>query len=214
MNFDLNRSDCIGWRRTSHEAIDNSKTLAGYWHFVYAALLKQRQTGAILPSQRFLIAKMIAPVPEGYCGEIIELGAGNGTLTRRLAVKCPRAQILACEINPTLAAATKYNLACACVTGRVQIVCDSAQHLLSERNRRKMEKADFIISGIPIGNFGRRHALKLINAISDALAPGGMYIQFQYFLADRTKIRRLFKNLCTVPVFLNVPPAVIYYARK
>ena len=80
-----------------------SNTAATYLHFFWAGLVKHGQTGGIVPSQRFLIAKMIAPVPETYRGQVIELGAGNGALTLRLAARCPEARILACEINPALA---------------------------------------------------------------------------------------------------------------
>jgi phospholipid N-methyltransferase len=83
-----------------------TNSLTTYLHFFWAGLAKQGQTGGIVPSQRFLIAKMIAPVPETYRGQIIELGAGNGALTLRLAARCPEARILACEINPTLALET------------------------------------------------------------------------------------------------------------
>jgi phospholipid N-methyltransferase len=56
--------------------------------------------------------------------------------------------------------------------------------------------------------------LELVGAISRALAPGGMYIQFQYSLIDRKKIKANFSRLTTVPVLLNFPPAVVYYAQK
>ena len=41
-----------------------------------------------------------------------------------------------------------------------------------------------------------------------------MYIQFQYSLMDRKKIQKRFASLRTVPVLLNFPPAVVYYARS
>jgi hypothetical protein len=41
-----------------------------------------------------------------------------------------------------------------------------------------------------------------------------MYIQFQNSLLDHKKIRTGFSNLRTVPVFLNFPAAVVYYARR
>ena len=159
--------------------------VANYLHFMCAALVKFRQTGAIVPSQRFLIDKMIAPVPETYSGQIIELGAGNGALTLRLAARCPEARILACEINPALARVNRHNLDMAGINGRVQVIPDSAEHLLSEMGRRGMDKADFVLSGIPLGNLPGDRALTLINAISGALGPGGMYVQFQYSLMDR-----------------------------
>ncbi len=191
-----------------------SNAVASYLHFMCAALVKFRQTGAIVPSQRFLIGKMIAPIPETYAGRLIELGAGNGALTLRLAVRCPEARILACEINPVLARKTRDNLDRAGINGRVQVVSDSAQHVLSEMRRRGMEKADYVLSGIPLGNLPGERALALIDAISRSLRPGGMYIQFQYSLLDRKRVRARFKILRTVPVLLNIPPAVVYYAQK
>jgi len=99
-----------------------SNAVASYLHFMCAALVKTRQTGAIVPSQRFLIGKMIAPVPETYAGRIIELGAGSGALTVRLAARCPKARILFCEINPSLARTTRHNLDQAGINGRVKVV--------------------------------------------------------------------------------------------
>jgi phospholipid N-methyltransferase len=80
-----------------------TNSLTTYLNFLWAGLVKHGQTGGVVPSQRFLIAKMIAPVPEAYRGQVIELGAGTGALTLRLAARCPEAKILACEINPALA---------------------------------------------------------------------------------------------------------------
>ena len=185
-----------------------------YLHFLCVGLVKIRQTGAILPSQRFLIEKMIAPVPRDYRGEVIELGSGNGALTLRLAARCPHARILACEINPALARATCRNLDAAGINGRVQVVSDSAEHLLSELDRRGIEKTDFIVSGIPLGTLVKERTLNLVDKISRRLARRGLYVQFQYSLLDRRSILTRFPNLRIVPVVLNFPPAVVYYARK
>ncbi|HVM49618.1 MAG TPA: methyltransferase domain-containing protein [Candidatus Acidoferrum sp.] len=191
-----------------------SNAFAGYFHFICAGLVKFKQTGAIVPSQRFLISRMISPVPEDYGGEIIELGAGNGALTLRLAARCPGARILACEINPALAQSTRQNLRAAGIDGRVRVISDAAEHLLSERARTGKDKVDFIVSGIPLGNLRRRHTLALIEQVGRSLRDGGMYIQFQYSLLDRGKIRQRFSSLRTSLVPLNLPPAVVYYARR
>jgi phosphatidylethanolamine/phosphatidyl-N-methylethanolamine N-methyltransferase len=190
------------------------KILAGYMNFMWAGLVRLEQTGAIVPSQRFLIDKMIAPVPADYRGQVVELGAGNGALTLRLAARCSEARILACEINPTLARDTRRNLAKAGLSGRVDVVSDSAEHLLSALQERGDAGADFIISGIPLGNLNRQRATELIETISRGLRRGGMYIQFQHSLLHRGAIHSKFRALRTVPVFLNFPPAVIYYARR
>jgi len=187
---------------------------AAYLHFFWAGVVKHGQTGGIMPSQRFLIAKMIAPVPENYHGRVIELGAGNGALTLRLAARCPEARILACEINPTLARDHRCNLAEAGLTGRVELSGGSATDLLSELGKGGAEGPDYIISGIPLGNLGREKALVLIDSIRQTLVDGGMYIQFQHSLLDRKKIRTRFPNVRTVPAFVNFPPAFVYYAQR
>jgi len=189
-------------------------TLGSYWRFLVAGLLQQAQTGALLPSQRFLISRMLAPIPASYNGRIIELGPGNGALTLRLAAKCPAARILACEINPVLARDLDGSLAAAGLNGRVQVMCSSAQRLLGDMVRCGAEAPDFIISGIPLGNLDRERVFNLVERIHGALRKGGLYIQFQYSLIDRKKIKATFARLRTEPVLLNIPPAVVYYAQK
>lgn len=185
-------------------------SLSSYLRFFWAGLAQHSQTGGIVPSQRFLVARMIAPIPSDYRGQVVELGAGTGALTLRLAAKCPKARILACEINPLLAREHSRNIARAGLAERVELFTGPADDLLSKDGQRK----EFIVSGIPLGNLDKARTLDIIDAISRSLAPAGMYIQFQHSLLDRKKIRTRFPDLRTVPVFLNFPPAVVYYARK
>jgi phospholipid N-methyltransferase len=157
---------------------------------------------------------MIAPVPRDYRGRVIELGAGNGALTFQLAARCPEARILACEINSTLARDIRGTLIAESLNSRVEVFIGSAQKLLAETAQGGAEKPDFVISGIPLGNLGGAKATALIDGIHQTLRKGGLYIQFQHSLLDRKKIKTWFPALRTVPVFLNFPPAVVYYARK
>jgi phospholipid N-methyltransferase len=191
-----------------------SDILASYLRFAWAGVIKHEQTGGLVPSQRFLVGKMIAPVPSTYRGQMLELGAGTGALTLRLALKCPTARILACEINPDLAKTAKNNLTRAGLNGNIEIVSVPAAEVLTRIIRGEAEQPEFIFSGIPLGNLGREEALALIRSINDALKPGGWYIQFQHSLVDRKKIKTTFSKLYTVPVLLNLPPAFIYYAQK
>jgi phospholipid N-methyltransferase len=157
---------------------------------------------------------MIAPVPESYDGSIVELGAGNGCLTVRLARKCPKATIFACEINPLLAEHTSKNLANAGINGQVKVFATAAQDLLSEMAHQKRQQPGYIISGLPLGNFGKERVLELVRSIEQVLNPSGTFVQVQHLLLDRKYIQRTFPKLQTVPVLLNFPPAFIYYAKK
>lgn len=185
-----------------------------YLSFMWAGLFKQAQTGSLVPSQRFLIARMIAPVPRGYRGQVVELGSGSGTLTARLAGRCPHTEILACEINPVLARDTAKLVASAGCANRVHVVSEAAENLLPNLAEYGIERLDYVISGIPLANLDKAATLALIDCIERTLAPGGLYIQFQYSLMDRRKIQERFARVKTKLVFLNLPPAFVYYARK
>jgi phospholipid N-methyltransferase len=181
---------------------------------MWAGLFKQSQTGSLLPSQRFLIAKMLEPIPVNYRGHIVELGPGNGAVTVRLAARCPRARVLACEINPVLAQDTAELVASAGLSSRVDVVSEAAEQVLPKLRQRGISRVDYVVSGIPLGNLEKRRTLALIECIEQALAPGGLYIQFQYSLLDRKKIQSRFASVKTTPVLFNLPPAFVYYARK
>lgn len=84
--------------------------MAGHLQFFWAGVVKHLQTGSVIPCQRFLVQRMIAPIPANYTGRVVELGSGTGGLTMRLAARCPKATILAREINPVLAEITRRNL--------------------------------------------------------------------------------------------------------
>ncbi len=198
--------------RESHSAV--AATLETYVKFLWAGLAEHGQTGGVLPSQRFLVARMIAPVPEGYRGRIIELGAGTGVLTVRLAERCAHARLLACEINPALARLNRARLARAGFLGRVEVVVDSAEHLLTALRQRGDRKVRYVISGLPLGNLSAGRTRHLLRAIRAMLAPRGLYIQFQHSLLDSRNIRAVFPRTRIAPVWLNFPPAVVYYAPR
>jgi hypothetical protein len=122
-------------------------TLGSYWRFLLAGVFNQGQTGAVVPSQRFLIERMIEPIPADYRGQIIELGAGTGALTQRLAARCPYASVVACEINAVLAKITQNSLTAAGLNDRVQLVSGAAEQVLSRIWRGEMKQPEFILSG-------------------------------------------------------------------
>ncbi len=191
-----------------------ANSITTHFHFLWAGLSKHRQTGGLVPSQRFLIGKMLAPVSPGFCGRIVELGAGGGALTRRLATRCPQARILACEINPTLARDNQARLADAGLDRRTEVVAAPAQEVLRDLMETGAEPPEYVISGIPLGNLGREATCDLIDRIARVLRPGGLYIQFQHSWLDLKKIRTRFADTRVAPVFLNLPPALVYFARR
>lgn len=157
---------------------------------------------------------MIAPVPPGYRGRVLELGTGTGVLTVPLAQRCPQARILACEINPELAEVTRQNLVRAGINGQVQLRAHAAQHLLADVLTQPEDRPGYVISGLPIGNLPRQAVLDLLHTIRRVLPNKGFFVQAQHFLVDRKHVRAVFGNLRILPVLRNLPPLFVYYAQK
>jgi phospholipid N-methyltransferase len=108
----------------------------------------------------------------------------------------------------------RQNLDRAGINGRVEVVSNAAEELLSGLAENGRVKPDYIISGIPLCNVGKDETVALIQQIKSTLRETGMYIQFQHSLVDRRKIQASFTKLRTVPVLFNFPPAFVYYATK
>jgi len=188
--------------------------LKSYLDFFWAGLAKYPQTGTVLPSQRFLLERMVAPIPEGFKGRIVELGTGTGCLTLRLAARCPEARIVSCDINPVLAEDARQNLLRAGVNGNVKVLTAPAQELLRQILNGERERPRYVVSALPLGNLGKQTVLSLIDSIKALLPDDGMFIQVQCFMADRKHVRNAFPKMRTEMVLLNVPPAFVYYAPK
>ena len=210
----LRASASAVYPRSNRES-ESSPALHPYWRFLVAGFNRYSQTGGVVPSQRFLISRMISAVPADYRGQLVELGPGTGVLTVRLAERCPKAEILACEINPELAEVVRERIRLEDIDDRVKVISQPAEQLLSVLARDTNRPGpEYIISGIPLGNLARASAIALIELIHGALVPGGQYIQFQHSLLDHKKIKTRFSRMRTVPVLLNFPPAFVYYAWK
>ncbi len=190
-----------------------SSPLAGYLHFFWAGIVRHGQTGSFFPSQSCLVEKMIEPVPRDYRGQVLELGSGNGTLTVRLAARCPHARIVACELNPVLAKDTRSTLDRAGVDGQVQVRARPAQEVLAELTRRPND-CRYIISGLPIGNLSKQSVVELLHTAREVLPERGMFVQAQHFLVDLKNIKSVFRNVRIAPVLRNFPPVFVYYAQK
>ena len=157
--------------------------------------------GAVMPSTSFLARDMLGPVQMKKGVVIVELGAGTGAFTREILTRLPSdGKLLVIELNPTLVAHLKKKLN----DPRVVIIEGDAAQLGSYLREEHCAQADYIISGLPIGNF--RYAVRhdILSAIHSNLSDAGRYIQFQYFLASLRHVRRMFDTKIIAPYSLRM----------
>ncbi|MEM9259484.1 MAG: ribosomal RNA adenine dimethylase, partial [Bacteroidota bacterium] len=71
------------------------------WSFFKEAVRNFRSTGAIASSSPALVKRLVAPLPSNRPVTIVELGPGDGCVTRAILTKLhPDSTLTAFEINP------------------------------------------------------------------------------------------------------------------
>lgn len=183
-----------------------------------AFVRKPTRTGAVLPSSRELAELMTEAMGLETAETVVELGAGTGVFTRRIAERVRKdALVLAFEIDPALARELD-----GAIPG-VRIVNDSAERIAEHLHAAGCGAADAILSGLPWANFARALQERLLAAVSSALRPGGRFATFAYLPAAYLPPGRRFRALLegrfarvetTRIVWRNFPPAFVYRCQK
>jgi len=181
------------------------------WLFFKEALKGFIVQGSLFPSSPFLTQQMLESVIMKKRVRIVELGAGQGVFTRELLSRLPAdGQLIVFELNPVFAQHLRkiYN------DSRVFIIEDDALRLNDHLKKIHIDTVDYVVSGLPIGNFTYVLRQGILTEIHQALSDTGQYIQFQYFLASLRHVRRLFSVRIIGYEVRNIPPAFIYVCKK
>jgi phosphatidylethanolamine/phosphatidyl-N-methylethanolamine N-methyltransferase len=175
--------------------------------FLKAAFKNIEQTGSIMESSPFLTEKMIESMDFEKPLNIVELGAGTGSITKRLLRKMNgQSTLTSFEIDPELFSKLSEHK-----DSRLKEVNADASLLESHFNNQSI---DYIISGLPLANIPQTKKASILKACYNVLKPGGYYIQFQYSLNDFGLLKRMFNKVDSGFTLLNLPPAFVYHAQK
>ncbi|GLY99430.1 SAM-dependent methyltransferase [Actinoplanes sp. NBRC 103695] len=173
---------------------------------------------AVAPSSERLADTVTAPVPHTGSPVVVELGPGTGSFTAAIQRRLGgRGRHLAVEINSRFAAplAMRYP--------RVDVVLGDAARLRDVLDRRGIGRADVIVSGLPWAAFSAGHQDDLLGAVTDALAPDGVFTTFAYtstlWAPAAGRLRRSLRDrfeevVAGRTVWANLPPALVYSCRR
>jgi phospholipid N-methyltransferase len=192
-----------------------------------------RDTGAILPSSRFLARALVSELtkPRGP-GRILEVGPGTGSVTRAILRRLlPGDRLDAVEINARFIARLHERLeldwAYLRQRDRVHIIHAAVEDLPGEG------LYDFIVSGLPLNNFPVDQVRKIFRCYVRLLKPGGTLTYYEYQLirslktpfVNRRERRRLYRigrvvgdyirnyQIRRQRIFINMPPATVRHLR-
>jgi len=168
------------------------------------------RTGSIVQSSPVLAEKMLERIDFRRAKCLVEFGGGGGIITKKILRKMrPDAVLLCFEIEPALAGKLK-----SINDPRLVVINDCAEKIDVYLKNHGFQKADCIVSGLPLASLPPRTSRSILKNIYAHLATGGQYIQFQYTLATLRQIRYLFSSVAVSFVFLNFPPAFVYVCVK
>jgi phospholipid N-methyltransferase len=176
--------------------------------FLRAFAANPRQVGAILPTSRYAVRDMLdlGDVPGARL--VVELGAGTGVQTGEILARMgPDARLVALEIDPALARLLEERFD----DPRLQVVCDSAEHLDKHLSG---ERADVLVCALPFTSLEPGLRRRILDSMPKALAPGGVALVIQYSPLIQSELRRLFGSVRRRISPFNVPPAFLFACSR
>jgi len=171
----------------------------------------KKMIGSMVPSSKFLAAKMLNHIPLENTKLIIELGPGTGIFTEKIIEKIDAStHLIVLELNPELCKELKAEIN----LPNVHIKEASADKIGEIMKEFGFEKADIIISSLPLANFSVELRNSILEIVHESLNENGSFIQFQYSLNAYKNLKKLFPIVKLNFTALNFPPAFVYTCSK
>ena len=173
--------------------------------FLSAFLKNWKQVGCPVQTSRHGAKKICDAIDFSTARRIVEIGAGAGSITKEiLKYLRPDAELIVFEINDEL---------CRCLS----VIDDNRLivHNVSgfEMSKFMQEKADYVISAIPIATLSNASLSGYYQVIKEVLHERGACIQVQLSMLSYRRVKRFFKTVRVAFTLLNPPPLFIYYCR-
>ena len=166
-----------------------------------------KTTGSIASSSRFLVSKLTERIDFANAKTIVELGAGNGSITHALLNLMKNdACLYSFEINDNFLPGLR-NI----VDHKLILINDSAANL---HNHVHDGSVDVVVSSLPLTNMSEQLKKEIIEAAKIGLKKGGQFLQYQYSLSEYSWIKSHFSKVDLDFTPLNIPPAFIYICHK
>ena len=178
--------------------------------FLLEGLRNIGTTGTITRSSPALCKAAIDRIDFGSARTIVELGAGDGVITRHIRDRLhPDGKVIAFEVSEDLCDEMR-----AIGDPRLVVAQDSAENTPLWLGRIGAERADHIVSAIPFAALPPELGQRIVKAAKDNLRSGGCYNQVHYSLKTRSYYERAFGRVDARRVYLNLPPAWVLYCKK
>ncbi|MDP8236671.1 MAG: hypothetical protein P9M08_09825 [Candidatus Erginobacter occultus] len=184
-----------------------SLTLEYFRHF--------REIGSLVPDSKTCCRALLEPVPFDSARVIYEYGAGSGRVTRELLRrKRPETALVAFEKNLQLYRRLADGIR---EENFILVNADILERDSASAGEGHPARADCVVSTLPCSSLDFERLVQ--SSVIPRLAPGGIYIQYAHTLSclkgfrARSVLGRYFREVRSVLVWRNLPPALVYTCR-
>jgi len=173
------------------------------WSFFREAVKTFRTTGSIAASSPALVKKLVEPLPANRPIVIVELGPGDGCVTRAILAKIHSESVLtAFEINEVFIEKLDQ-----IEDPRLKILGVGAEKLT---DFFPTESVDYVVSSLPLSMIDKTTKEEILGQAQRVLRPEGRFLQYQYALQDYGLLKDYFNRVSVSFTLANLPPAFIY----
>ena len=164
-----------------------------------------------MPSSKYLANKMLKNINFFEAKVIVELGPGDGAITKNILKKlAPQTTLICFEINDVF-----FEELQKIKHSQLVLVKASAENIIEELNKLGFKETDYIVSSLPLTIIPKNISYNILIKSHEALTKKGLFIQYQYSLTYYSKLKKVFgENIKLDFEPLNFPPAFIYKCVK
>ena len=167
--------------------------------------------GSIIPSSRFTIRKMLAPVKWDECRLFVEYGPGVGTFCRPVLERLPRdGKLIVIDTNPLFIDYLKATIS----DGRFLPVLGSAVDVEDIVRAHGFDHADYVLSGLPFSTLPDGVGPEIAAATHRVLRKGGAFLVYQFSAKARDFMAKHFTHIDAGFEPLNVLPCKLFWGWK
>lgn len=169
-----------------------------------------KTVGTFTRSSKFLCKGLIKHVDFSNAKVIVELGAGDGVITKHILRSMrPDCKLMIFEVNKSFIAQLND-----IKDDRLIVIQDSAEKLDHHLKANHLTTIDAIISAIPFVIIPEPTATNIVQSCKDHLVEGGNYVQVHYSLMAKKLYEKVFGEVDVNWVPLNIPPAFVLVCQN
>lgn len=172
--------------------------------FLIEGVKNIKEIGALTRSGPILCKKMIHPVPRDKDVVVVELGAGDGVITKHLLKKVSaNSRVISIELNELL-----YNKLVTIKDDRFTPIHGNIEDLNQILDDHGIGQMDHMVSAIPFMIMDNDYVIDFLKSHTHRIKSGGSFTQMHYGF-KRKFYEKIFGNAKVHYVPANVPPALV-----